>query len=960
MFLIVPTRGSHLLELRWKQPLREDEVHALAENVLDEYPTVAKQSLRALVRLALTPQAWSRAASKARALLPKAANYDDGTYADILAASCRIPDGSLKDTLIDLLDGPLDGRPRRALLAALAREREPRILRHLFHELEHELATRRMAAARDLSAFPNVDSSILLKHLARENDATARFWIALALAVGGNAAPLLMFFQESRPERWYVWGDVIADDDTERFILHERKQLLTEEVRRALGSVKLQRSDPAESLLRELRLPAMTAGTEIKAKLADDVPHTASDGIARYAEAEEAERVVSRWILSMPDWEHDPQLLHERNLNFSQVDPRLRGRAVSGLFAHQFAYLRSKPSREPFAYGNEIDGFVADGGQTMFILVGRIIDHAVGIDVELLFRLYCEEVQKHVYTEAQLPAAAAYTSPREVLVATREALVSTDPELRRLAAEFIELARRNVGLGIPTWGGGGPPPDIPSTTNATEESGTDVLLYQAKLLVPAVVTRNERIRITIDLKRLADENADIRLNSVSPGWDTLTVDVSIVSTGITFASKDDEGTIALHCDGSSTPFEVEGLIDPGDDEKLLTIVALFSFRGRNCGWARAKVPIVGADLQPDETQHAGHVAIALEAKVPPLTLRLVRGDVEHMYGFNISVPEELRHILGMPDCLHGHCRLPQGELDHILEVLDHIAHVPNPDQARATLHGLGDLIYDLLPPAFHQAYCAIRRRSNDMFAIQFVSDDPGFPWELARPRFDGRRTNIICETHPVARWHAYRDDLVHKRLAKNGAILTVAPSYLGKRALPRAQEESAWLVETLGAQRLAPVSREAFLASLGPTADALSVLHVAAHGHFDRGRPLLSKLDFGDEYVNTAEIRGEHKEALRTAIVILNVCDAGASSQNLGGAVVSFLDAFIEQGAAAVIGPLWSVDDGSAMRLLKSCLPRILRGTSVAEALRDARYADDGSIDPLAFVLCGDVTGAFE
>jgi hypothetical protein len=77
-------------ELRWSQPLRADEIAALTDNLAHESLAVARQSLRAVVRLPLTPRAWSRVATHVVGLLERAANFDEQALAEILRNAARV------------------------------------------------------------------------------------------------------------------------------------------------------------------------------------------------------------------------------------------------------------------------------------------------------------------------------------------------------------------------------------------------------------------------------------------------------------------------------------------------------------------------------------------------------------------------------------------------------------------------------------------------------------------------------------------------------------------------------------------------------------------------------------------------------------------------------------------------------------------------------------------------------
>ncbi len=86
-------------------------------------------------------------------------------------------------------------------------------------------------------------------------------------------------------------------------------------------------------------------------------------------------------------------------------------------------------------------------------------------------------------------------------------------------------------------------------------------------------------------------------------------------------------------------------------------------------------------------------------------------------------------------------------------------------------------------------------------------------------------------------------------------------------------------------------------------------------------------------------------------LVFLNACQVGAGFKLLGG-MGGMVDAFIGAGAAAVISPLWSVDDTVANQLatefydLALPLDDNVEGVSPAFVLQSQRARFDGTGSP--------------
>ena len=137
------------------------------------------------------------------------------------------------------------------------------------------------------------------------------------------------------------------------------------------------------------------------------------------------------------------------------------------------------------------------------------------------------------------------------------------------------------------------------------------------------------------------------------------------------------------------------------------------------------------------------------------------------------------------------------------------------------LRGLGERIYDAAPSTFKSVYWRLRDNIGDQFRIQFISDRFDVPWELMCPYREGSPGDILCLGHPVARWLSRYEGRMTPHITR-GRIVSVSPIYPpeGELApLPAAQEESAALVQTLGAHRLEPATRAAFMNEISRSKD---------------------------------------------------------------------------------------------------------------------------------------------
>jgi tetratricopeptide (TPR) repeat protein len=112
------------------------------------------------------------------------------------------------------------------------------------------------------------------------------------------------------------------------------------------------------------------------------------------------------------------------------------------------------------------------------------------------------------------------------------------------------------------------------------------------------------------------------------------------------------------------------------------------------------------------------------------------------------------------------------------------------------------------------------------------------------------------------------------------------------------------------------------------------ILHIACHGEFIPGNPLLSRLLLADRPVFAFEIMFADICADR---VILTGCATAKSGANVIEDPQSLAYAFMAGGAKAVLATLWSVDDELGAECMQELYEHQLQGKSLSEALCDAQ-----------------------
>lgn len=121
-------------------------------------------------------------------------------------------------------------------------------------------------------------------------------------------------------------------------------------------------------------------------------------------------------------------------------------------------------------------------------------------------------------------------------------------------------------------------------------------------------------------------------------------------------------------------------------------------------------------------------------------------------------------------------------------------------------------------------------------------------------------------------------------------------------------------------------------------APGFSILHIAAHGVYDRKKPLDSALllaadDRNDGNLKTGEV---FNLDFIPGLVVLSACESGIGKVQGGGEVQSMNRAFLYAGAEGVMASLWNVADKTTYELMKIFYLK-LKDMTPAEALREAQ-----------------------
>jgi hypothetical protein len=311
--------------------------------------------------------------------------------------------------------------------------------------------------------------------------------------------------------------------------------------------------------------------------------------------------------------------------------------------------------------------------------------------------------------------------------------------------------------------------------------------------------------------------------------------------------------------------------------------------------------------------------------------------------------------LGIPIEKYGPIRFagdPEYKFRTILQEIENLN--GSPSVITSSLKAKGMSLYDeLFPDKLKNRYWQIR---DQIVSVQIVSEEPWVPWEIVRPwrRLDGdiEEDRFLSERYSFSRWLEGHDVKVKGRL---GTAKVVVPKDTN---LSNALAELNWIQKFAGKIKL-DVSRDSeydeVFASL--RTGGFDLLHFSTHGRYDPAYPYLS----GILLENGIELKPEHVSGLATKfgqnnpVVVLNACQTGSQGFALTG-IGSWAKQFLDAGASAFIGTLWSVSDDCALEFTQQLYQNLGAGSSLGEAVREARiHCSKLSGDPswLAYELYG-------
>ncbi len=408
----------------------------------------------------------------------------------------------------------------------------------------------------------------------------------------------------------------------------------------------------------------------------------------------------------------------------------------------------------------------------------------------------------------------------------------------------------------------------------------------------------------------------------------------------------------------------------------------FYLKGRWCGEAQTNIEILRdkqvkhCDRFPDveEPLWRQHLHVEPGAEPPDLLVRIQK-EGSNSFRWTLMSPH-LNFKSTDQDCVQT-LEKPERYVQDNFEWLAGKA----PDGInRGNVKGSCERLYRATPKAFQDAYWQLFRAAKAQSegpaeaaekpikfrTIQFVSDEPCVPWEIMqvvdRDIEPDVEPVILSEKYQVGRWLSLSSCMLRSKIEVHKFVVSTSTysGIPGVTPLPWTQGERDYLsAEPWKAEPLKLLLADVQEFLLKGSAQAI---HFACHGAMDQAQPQRSRILLEDDQENfrtTAVDQDDVRMGIgkHHPLVFLNACQLGAEGKvlSLGS---GWPQAFLEVGASAFIGPLWSVQDESARDAATHFYGELSAGKSLGEALQTMRrkWLDGGSVTFLAYTLYGDPT----
>ena len=391
------------------------------------------------------------------------------------------------------------------------------------------------------------------------------------------------------------------------------------------------------------------------------------------------------------------------------------------------------------------------------------------------------------------------------------------------------------------------------------------------------------------------------------------------------------------------------------------IQALYSIEGQTVGVAIRTIAIVAhAELLHSAPvpvpATASVIAVAPQKDAPDLTARITYS--EAVSDGRLLWTFETTHDIDIPpeEIVTDVGRRPQIFASELIAGV--ASHRGDPGLVEFLI-GIGRTVSEKVPEEFFTLLAAVAAKLDRPPRVLLLAQEPYVPWELAtvEPALDANAPPFLAAQVDVGRWvFGQRRPALPPPIEVDAHDIAVVCGVYPDTTwrLVDAEEEADTIVHEWKATSVNAAAASVIECLKGhPPAD---VLHFAVHGTYAPEGVLEGLILVDGERLDPMVVKG--CALARAPFVFLNACQVGSSNEVLGD-YSGMAEAFLHAGAAAVVAPLWSIDDVAAKELALRFYTRVFRdGVPPATVLRDERctYAGpgcDGAATRLAYQYFG-------
>jgi CHAT domain-containing protein len=219
--------------------------------------------------------------------------------------------------------------------------------------------------------------------------------------------------------------------------------------------------------------------------------------------------------------------------------------------------------------------------------------------------------------------------------------------------------------------------------------------------------------------------------------------------------------------------------------------------------------------------------------------------------------------------------------------------------------------------------------------------------------YDNARQRFLVQDHTLRFARSLREafePMSRAEVPRQSVVLVSDPSFAGFTRLAGARAE----VDTIAAEYISATLLEGKSADRGSFTAVLlrtDLLHYAGHAVHDPERPERSFLALaaphgrsGSDRLTAAELEALDLRHLR--LVVLAACETSRSKKGWSVGLPGLTDAFLNAGAAGVVGSLWRVNDDHTRSLMIRFHRAYHRSRDGPAALRSAQLQLLSSKDP--------------